>query len=117
MEPDEIWRDFDPITERVYSASGAEPQRIKIPERVIALRDIVPTDEEVEAGDTYGSRNKLAVQYAMEGDIVDTQIDVWGWGAENTYASRRGYGYETVPDCLGKYRIHTMPDTIPTSVL
>lgn len=111
-----IWRDFDPDTERVYSADGGAPIWIKIPERVIALRSIVPTDEEVAAGDTFGSRNKLAVQYAMEGDIVDTQIDVWGWGASNTYASRRGYGYETVPDCLGRLRIWTPPDTIPVTI-
>jgi hypothetical protein len=109
------WLDFDVTTERVYSHNGVDPKRITIPERVLALRDIVPTDEEVEAGDTFGSRNKLAVQYALEGDIVDTQIDVWAWGAANTYEQRRGYGYETVPDVLGRLRIHTPPDPIPES--
>ena len=116
MDDQEIWRDFDPETERVYSHGSEEPKRIKIPERVLALRDIVPTDEEVAAGDTFGSRNKLAVQYALEGDIIDTQIDVWGWGATNTYSQRRGYGYYTVPDCIGKSLIHTMPASIPVTV-
>lgn len=115
-EPDEIWRDFDAETERVYSHAGGEPIRIKIPERVLALRDIVPTDEEVACNDTFGSRNRLAVEYALEGDIIDTQIDIWGWGAESTYASRRGYGYYTVPDCIGKSLIHTKPAVIPTTV-
>jgi len=116
MEPDEIWRDFNPDTERVYSKPGGPLTRITVPERVIALRSIEPTDEEMAAGDTFGSRNRLAAQYAGEGDIIDTQIDVWGWGAANTYESRRGYGYETVPDCLGRCQIHTMPAEVPTTV-
>ena len=113
MDEQELWANFDPIKERVYSKGSGEPKRIQIPERVLALRDMVPTDEEMACNDAFGSRNRLAVEYALEGDIIDTQIDVWGWGAENTYDQRRGYGYYTVPDCIGRSLIHTMPAIVP----
>lgn len=117
-----IWLDFDPNTERVYipgdgSIENNQPIRIQVPARVIALRTLDPTDEEVAAGDTFGTRNKLAAQYAAEGDIVDPQIDVWGWGAANTYAQRRGYGYKTTPDVFGRNQICVPPDPIPSNVI
>ena len=110
-----FWNDFDVKTERAYKDAHGEIHRIYIPARVLALRDIAPTDEEMEQNDPFGTRNQLATQYALEGDVVDTNIDVWAWGPENTYESRRGYGYETVPDVLNHLRILTPPAVIPSS--
>lgn len=115
---DDLWLNFDQVKERVYSkgpVEGGEKIRITIPQRVLELRDIAPTDEEMAANNPYGTRQMLATQYAAEGDIVDPQIDVWGWGAENTYEDRRRYKYTSTPDIFGRNRIYVppAPTTLP----
>jgi hypothetical protein len=45
----------------------------------------------------------------MAGTFDGAQIDVWGWGAENTMRLRRLYGKTTVPDAFGTIQILVPP--------
>jgi hypothetical protein len=108
-----LWHNFDPVHERVYAGADGAKCRITIPPEVLALRDMVPTDEEVASGNTFTSRQQKAVELAGQGHVVDTQIDVYAWGPELTYDDRRDYGYTAVPDCMGKLRIYTPPEPQP----
>jgi hypothetical protein len=110
------WLDFDITTERMYmSASGGDIHRITVPARVIELRTMEATEEDMEHNDTFGTRSRLATEYAAEGDVIDTQIDVHGWGPDHTYNQRRFYGNPSVPDITYDWIIITPPDPIPTS--
>jgi len=46
-------------------------------------------------------REALAIELALLGEPIDTQIMVWGWGAVLTYGARLTYGYTWVPSLLG----------------
>ena len=115
--PPELWEGFDPATERVAWSFTRGVHRFTVPERVIALRTMTPTDEEVANGQTFKTRTELSLKYAAEGDIIDTEIDTWGWGVEETYDLRRIYNKAQVPDAIGQALIYTppVPQQLPAS--
>jgi hypothetical protein len=104
----DFWNGFDPETERAYQGPDG-PARVKVAPAVVLLRTIEPTDSEMERGVPFEGRIARAKELAANGHIVDVQIDVWGWGAANTYKLRRMYGYSSVADVSGTVRILTLP--------
>jgi hypothetical protein len=104
----DFWNGFDPETERAYQGPDG-PVRVKTHPAVALLRTMEPTDAEVESGKVFDSRIARAKELAANGHIVDVQIDVWGWGAANTYRLRRMYGASSVADVSGIVRILTPP--------
>lgn len=111
---DPLWKDINLRTERVIQDNHGVRTRVPIDPRVIAIRDMVPTDEEVAANDTYGSRNREAAKLHIEGCVIDTQIDIWAWSPANAYGQRQGYGTETVDTCFpSDVRIVTPPVGVP----
>lgn len=104
----DFWNGFNPETERAYVGPDG-PTRVKISAAVLLLRTMEPTDAEVERGEAFASRVKRATELSANGHVIDTQIDVWGWGAENTMKLRRMYGYDSVPDATGRVQILVSP--------
>lgn len=103
-----FWDGFDPVKQRAYVGPGG-PVIVDVAAPVLALRYIEPTDAEMERGVPFETRIERAKELAANGHVVDTQIDVWGWGAENTMRLRRMYGYASVPDASGSIRILVPP--------
>lgn len=106
----EIWAGFNPVTEKMVQYPDGTTKRIPTPAAVQVLRMMEPTEAEMEADQVFASRIARARQLAAMGEIVDTQIDVWGWGAANTYKLRRTYGKMSVPDVAGMVMILTPPE-------
>lgn len=104
----EFWQGFDPETERAYEGPDG-PFRVKVAPQVLMIRTMEPTDAEIETGKVFESRINRAKELAANGHVIDVQIDVWGWGAANTYKLRRMYGVSSVPDVSGAQRIMTPP--------
>ena len=107
----DFWAGFDPETERAY-IGPAGPVRVTVAAAVRMLRTMEPTDEDMDRGDAFGTRKERAVELAAAGHVIDTQIDVWGWGAANTYKLRRIYGYQSVLAAVGNVRILTPPEAL-----
>lgn len=97
--------DFDPAKHRAYIGPTGEPVFVDIPQDVRDIAFIEPTD----GPDPLAGRIERAKQLAAKGYVIDTQIDVWGWGAENTMRLRRLYGKSTVPDAFETVQILIPP--------
>jgi hypothetical protein len=97
---------FDPSKQRAYLDVNGKPVFVNIPKEVREIAYMEPS----EGGDPFAARNERARELAQQGHVIDTQIDVWGWGAENTMRLRRMYGYKTVPDALGQVQILVSPE-------
>lgn len=106
--PEKFWTGFNPETERAFVGPEGY-QRVRVAAEVLALRMMEPTDQDMERGDAFASRKERARELAGRGHVIDTQIDVWGWGAEKTMALRRMYGYKSVPDASGAIQILVPP--------
>ena len=96
---------FNPATHRGFLAEDGNIVVVPIAEEVLAL----PKMEPAEFGDPFAPRVELAKQLSALGHVIDAQIDVWGWGAENTMRLRRLYGYSQVPDAFGTVQILVPP--------
>ena len=108
MIPIEFWAGFDPETERAYMGPTG-PVRAKVAPAVLLLRTMEATEEEMEAGDPFKRRKARAVELSASGHVIDTPIDVWGWGAAGTMKLRRMYGNSSVPDATGRVQILVPP--------
>lgn len=101
-----VWPEtFDPAKQRAFLDANGKPVFVDIPQQV---RDIALM-EPAEGGDPFAPRIERAKELAAQGYVIDTQIDVWGWGAENTMRLRRLYGKTQVPDALGMTQILVPP--------
>jgi len=96
---------FDPAKQRAYLDSNGKAVFMAIPREVTEIAYIEPT----EGADPFADRIERAKQLAAKGIVIDAQIDVWGWGAENTMRLRRLYGKTTVPDAFGTIQILVPP--------
>jgi hypothetical protein len=88
---------FDPAKQRAYIGPFGEVVVADIPQAVREIQYIEPS----EGADPFAGRVERAKQLAAQGHVIDAQIDVWGWGAENTMRLRRMYGKTMVPDAFG----------------
>jgi len=96
---------FDPAKHRAYLDSNGKAVFTVIPREVVEIAYIEPT----EGADPFAGRIERAKQLAANGIVIDAQIDVWGWGAENTMRLRRLYGKTMVPDAFGTIQILVPP--------
>jgi len=96
---------FDPAKQRAYLDSNGKAVFMAIPREVMEIAYIEPT----EGADPFAGRIERAKQLAAKGIVIDAQIDVWGWGAENTMRLRRLYGKSMVPDAFGTIQILVPP--------
>ena len=94
-----------------------EKQRaIRTPDGVVAIIDIpatvlaIPFIEPSEGADPFAGRIERAKRLAAKGAVIDTQVDIWGWGAKNTHRLRREYGNFEVPAAFGDAVILTAPE-------
>ena len=100
------WPDnFDPAKHRAHLDANGRPVFTDIPKVVQEIAFIEPS----EGADPFAGRIERAKQLAARGYVIDTQIDVWGWGAENTMRLRRLYGKTSVPDAFGTIQILVPP--------
>jgi hypothetical protein len=97
MTPFQFPPDFNPATHRAYIGTDGQPVIAEIPPEVRMIPFIEPTD----GSDPFAARKERAKELASMGHVIDAQIDVWGWGAENTMRLRRMYGHSRVPDAFG----------------
>ena len=98
---------FDPAKQRAYLDATGKAVFMVIPKEVTEIAYIEPN----EGGDPFANRIERAKQLAAKGIVIDAQIDVWGWGAENTMRLRRMYGKTSVPDAFGTIQILVPPAT------
>ena len=99
-------QNFDVEKQRAIRTPDGVVTIIDIPATVLAIPFIEPTeDEEPLAG-----RIVRAKQLAAKGAVIDTQVDIWGWGAKNTHRLRREYGKLEVPAAFGDAVILTAPE-------
>lgn len=96
---------FNPETQRAYLDANGNAVFMTIPREVKEIAYIEPS----EGADPFEGRVRRATELAVKGIVIDVQIDVWGWGAENTMRLRRMYGKVTVPDAFGKVQILVPP--------
>lgn len=96
---------FDPAKHRAYLDASGKAVFTEIPQEVRNIAFIEPT----ESADPFEDRVARAKQLAAKGIVIDTQIDIWGWGAENTMRLRRLYGKSTVPDAFDTVQILVPP--------
>jgi hypothetical protein len=106
---DLLWKDFDPATERVSQIPGYLPSRYKVSQAILDLRQMDSTDEEVAAGVPYASRSNRAAELNAEGEIIDTQLDIYQWNPAETMENRRLYGCDSVPDAFNRCAILVPP--------
>jgi len=100
------WPDtFNPAKHRAYLDANGKAVFTEIPREEIEIAFIEPA----EGGDPFAPRIERAKQLAAQGCVIDPQIDVWGWGAENTMRLRRLYGKMQVPDAFGTVQILVPP--------
>lgn len=100
------WPDnFDPAKHRAYLGPNGDPVFIDIPQEVRDIAFIEPS----EGADPFAGRIERAKELANRGHVIDVQIDVWSWGAENTMRLRRLYGKTQVPDAFGTIQILVPP--------
>ena len=97
--------EFNPVNDRAYIDADDKPVFVKIDQAVKDIAYIEPT----EGADPFAGRIERAKQLAAQGHVIDAQIDVWSWGAENTMRLRRLYGKTTVPDAFGTIQILVPP--------
>ena len=97
MTPFQFPKDFNPQTHRAYLAQDGQPVIAEIPPEVRMIATIEPT----EGADPFAGRKERAKELAGMGHVIDAQVDVWGWGAENTMRLRRMHGLRQVPDAFG----------------
>ncbi len=90
---------FNPSTERLI-VRGLEPATlVTIPQAVLDIKLIDPTDDEIERQAPFESRIARAREVSMlTGFPIDIQTDIWGWDAVETHKSRRRYGVRSVYD-------------------
>jgi hypothetical protein len=96
---------FNPAKHRAYLDNNGKAVFTDIPKEVAEIAFIEPS----EGADPFAGRIERAKQLAGQGFVIDTQIDVWGWGAENTMRLRRLYGKTQVPDAFGNIQILVPP--------
>ena len=106
MEPIQWPESFDPAKHRAYLDANGRPVFKDIPKEVQEIAFIEPS----EGADPFAARVERAKQLAGKGHVIDAQIDVWGWGAENTMRLRRLYGKTQVPDAFGTVQILVPPE-------
>jgi len=94
---------FSPATHRGYiDETGG------LTVRPIALEVLaIPMIEPAESGEPLQPRIDRAKELSALGHVIDTQIDIWGWGGENTMRLRRLYGCRDVADPFSGTRIIT----------
>lgn len=97
---------FDPSKHRAFIGADGNPVFADIPQAVREIAYIEPS----EGADPFAGRVERAKELAAKGHVIDVQIDVWGWGAENTMRLRRLYGKTQVPDALGLTQILVPPE-------
>ena len=98
--------DFNPATHRAHLGKDGTPIIEPIPQAVRMIAYIEPS----EGADPFAARVERAKDLAAQGHVIDAQIDVWGWGAENTMRLRRLYGKTQVPDAFGTTMILVPPE-------
>ncbi len=96
---------FNPAKHRAYLDTNGKAVFTEIPKEVSEIAYIEPS----EGADPFAARIERAKQLAGKGHVIDAQIDVWGWGAENTMRLRRLYGKSQVPDAFGTVQILVPP--------
>lgn len=96
---------FDPAKHRAWIAADGKITFGDIPKAVLDIAYIEPS----EGDDPFAARIERAKQLASQGHVIDSQIDVWGWGADNTMRLRRLYGKTQVPDAFGTIQILVPP--------
>ena len=101
----EFPKGFDPSRQRAIRIGG-ETKIVDIAPAVLAIPYIEPTEDE----DPFVGRIARAKVLAAKGHVIDTQVDVWGWGAVNTHRLRREYGKTEVPAAFGDAVILTAPE-------
>ncbi len=94
-----------------------EKQRaVRTPDGVVTIIDIspavlaIPYIEPTEDHDPFAGRIACGKQLAAKGAVIDTQVDIYGWGAKNTHRLRRQYGKFEVPAAFGDAVILTAPE-------
>jgi len=105
----EFPKNFNPANQRVYLDVSGKAVLVNIAKEVKELAYMEPA----EGGDPFANRAEAAKLLAAKGHVIDAQIDVWGWGAENTMRLRRVYGKKTVPDAFGTTQILVSPSPEP----
>ena len=101
----EFPKGFDHAKQRAIRIGG-ETKIVDIAPAVLAIPYIEPTEDE----DPFAGRIARAKVLASKGHVIDTQVDVWGWGAVNTHRLRREYGKTEVPAAFGDAVILTAPE-------
>jgi hypothetical protein len=96
---------FNPAKHRAYLDASGKAVFTEIPREVTEIAFIEPS----EGADPFEARVARAKKLAEQGIVIDAQIDIWGWGAENTMRLRRLYGKATVPDAFGTVQILVPP--------
>lgn len=97
---------FNPATHRAHLGKDGNAIIELIPQAVRDIAYIEPS----EGADPFAARIERAKELAAKGHVIDAQIDVWGWGAENTMRLRRLYGKTSVPDAFGTIQILVPPE-------
>ena len=92
----EFPKGFDPSKQRAVRIGG-ETKIVDISPAVLAIPYIEPTEDD----DPLAGRITRARYLASKGAVIDTQVDIWGWGAVNTHRLRREYGKLEVPAAFG----------------
>lgn len=101
----EFPKNFNPAKQRAYLDASGKVVLVDIDKAVLELAYMEPS----EGGDPFANRVEAAKVLASRGHVIDAQIDVWGWGAENTMRLRRLYGKKMVPDAFGTTQILVPP--------
>jgi len=101
----EFPKNFDPSKQRAVRIGG-ETKIVDISPAVLAIPYIEPAEDE----DPFAGRIARAKYLASKGAVIDTQVDIWGWGAVNTHRLRREYGKAEVPAAFGDASILTAPE-------
>ena len=97
---------FDVTKQRAVRTPDGVVTIIDIPSTVLAIQFIEPTEDH----NPFAGRIARAKQLAAKGAVIDTQVDIWGWGAKNTHRLRREYGNLEVPAAFGDAVILTAPE-------
>lgn len=112
-----LWADFDPATERVSQLPGYLPTRYKVSQAILDLRLMDSSDEEVAGGVPYHSRTERAAELNAQGEVIDTQLDIYQWNPAETMENRRLYGNSTVPDAFNRCLIGVPPVDLPEGLV
>ena len=96
---------FDCSKQRAVRGPDGVTKIVDIPKSVLLIPYIEPTED----SDPFAGRIARAKHLAAKGAVIDVQIDIWGWGPENTMRLRRMYSKTEVAAAFGDFVILVPP--------